>query len=371
MQTAVDVDECVARGRLAPATTAPYPTHMPTPLPVIVVGAGHMGRHHVRKYSEMADTRLVAIVDRDLDKARAMAEPLGVRYADHYTPELGDVAAASIAVPTVAHLEVAKPLIERGIGVLIEKPLAPTIEESEAIAALARKHDAIVAVGHTERFNPAVRAVARLGLEPKFIETHRISPFTFRSADVSVVFDMMIHDIDIVLHLVGGQPVRSVDAYGVDVLAPSEDIANARVVFESGAVANLTASRLALKTERKLRVFCHDAYLSLDYQRKDGVAIRLDKNLDVLKLAREKNLDDLSQLAGVDFGKLVQVEPLQIDDQDALNAELVAFLDAVRNRTTPPVSVDDGVAAVRLATQIVESVRSHNWGRTPGDALRG
>ncbi|MBN2445177.1 MAG: Gfo/Idh/MocA family oxidoreductase [Phycisphaerae bacterium] len=342
---------------------------MTTPLPVAVIGAGHMGRHHVRKYAEMEETRLVAVIDKDLERARALAEPLGVQAADHYEPTLGDIAAATIAVPTIHHLEVARPLIEAGIAVLIEKPLAPNVADAEEIAALAQKHGAVVGVGHTERFNPAVQAVARLGLRPKFIETHRISPFTFRSADVSVVFDMMIHDIDIVLHLVRGEQVKHVDAYGVNVLAPSEDITNARVVFDRGAVANLTASRLALKTERKLRVFCRNAYISLDYQKKNGIAITLDKNLDILKLARERNIDDLSQLAGVDFGKMVTVEPLAIDDQDALNAELKAFITAVRERSTPPVSVEDGVAAVRLATQIIESARSHKWSDEPGDVI--
>jgi predicted dehydrogenase len=171
-------------------------------LPVAVIGAGHMGRHHVQKYAEMEGARLVAVVDANLERAKELAEPLGVKYATELTPDLGDVAAVSVAVPTVNHLRVAKPLIERGVAVLVEKPLAPTLADAEEIAALARKHDAIVQVGHTERFNPAVRAVDRLGLKPKFVETHRISPFTFRSADVGVVFDMMIHDIDILLHLV-------------------------------------------------------------------------------------------------------------------------------------------------------------------------
>ncbi len=341
---------------------------MTTPMPVAVIGAGHMGRHHVRKYSEMASTHLVAVIDKNLGRARALAEPLGARYAEEYTPELGDIAAATVAVPTTHHLAVAGPLIERGIGVLIEKPLAPNVAEADQIVALARKHNATVAVGHTERFNPAVQAVLRLGLRPKFIESHRISPFTFRSADVSVVFDMMIHDIDIVLHLMRLEKATAVDAYGVNVLAPTEDIANARVTFDQGAIANLTVSRLALKTERKLRVFCHDAYISLDYQQKRGIVITKDQNLDVLKLARENNLDDLSQMAGLDFGKMVRVEPLEIDDQDALNAELEAFVASVRDKTPPPVTVEDGAQAVRLAEQIVSSIRAHRWG---GEAEQG
>lgn len=333
---------------------------MSEPIPVAVIGAGHMGRHHVRLYSQMKSAKLIAVIDANLEKAKAMAEPLGVRYADHWSPELGEIRAVNIAVPTVHHLRVSKPLIERGIAVLIEKPLAATAAEAQEIADLARKYKVVVQVGHTERFNPAVRAVQRLGLRPKFIEAERISPFTFRSADVGVVMDMMIHDIDILLDLIRDEPVR-VDAVGVNVLGPHEDIANARIVFRGGSVANLTGSRLATKTERKLRVFCEDAYVSLDYQKKVGIVVTRDKNLDVIKFARERNLEDLSQLAGADFGKMVTIEPLVIDAKDALETELEAFLDSVRNKTRPPVSAEDGVAAVRLAEQIVDSIKTHRW----------
>lgn len=337
---------------------------MSNPLPVAVIGAGHMGRHHVRKYHEMESTELVAVIDKNLDRARELAEPLGVKYAESYSSDLGEIVAATVAVPTVSHLEVAKPLIERGIHVLIEKPLTPTVEEGLEVAALAEKYGVTVSVGHTERFNPAVQAVSRLGLKPKFIETHRISPFTFRSADVSVVFDMMIHDIDVMLHLMRAESVKTVEAVGIAVLAQLEDIANARVIFDQGGVATMTASRLALKTERKLRVFCPNAYISLDYQKKNGIVITKDKNLDVLQLARQHGFDDLSQLATVDFKEQVHVEPLEIDDKDALNSELEAFIKAIKDKTPPPVTVEDGLAAVRLARLIEASVRAHEWGES-------
>lgn len=336
-------------------------TDSPPRIPVAVIGAGHMGRHHVRVYSQLPQARLVAVIDADEQRARALAEPLGARWGTELTPDMGDIAAVTIAVPTVHHLNVSRPLIERGIGVLIEKPLAGTPEAAEEIAALAQRHGAIVQVGHTERFNPAVAAAARLNVQPRFIETQRISPFTFRSADIGVVFDMMIHDIDIVLSMIRA-PVERVDAVGVNVLGPHEDIANARVQFVGGAVANLTASRLALKTERRLRAFGETAYISLDYQKKMGIAITRDRNLDILKLAREKNLTDLSQVAGLDFGKMVHVEPLQIEAKDALATELEIFLDCVQRRSRPPVSAEDGVAAVRLAAQIVDAIRRHAWG---------
>ncbi len=333
---------------------------MNQPIPVAVIGAGHMGRHHVRLYSQMAGVKLAAVIDANVARARELAEPLGVRFAAQLTPEIADVAAVSVAVPTRHHREVAQPLIERGIAVLIEKPLAPTLAEAQQIAELGRRHGVVVAVGHTERFNPVVRAVERLGVRPKFIEAHRISPFTFRSADVGVVFDMMIHDIDIMRYLLRDE-VERIDAVGVNVLGPHEDIANVRVTCRGGGVANLTASRLALKTERKLRVFAENAYCSLDYHKRIGIAITLDRNLDILKLARERNLEDLSQLANLDFGKMVHVEPLTIEDRNALQDELETFVDCVRSGKRPPVSAEDGVAAVALAEQIVARISSHRW----------
>lgn len=338
-------------------------------LPVAVVGVGHMGRHHVRKYAEMSGARLVGVIDVDEPRAAAIAGEFGVKHAARWTPEFGDLAAVTIAVPTVHHLNVARPFIERGVAVLIEKPLAPSTAEAQEIATLAAKHNVVVQVGHTERFNPAVRAIEKMQVRAKFVETHRISPFTFRSADVGVVFDMMIHDLDILLNLVRDE-VTHVDAVGINVLGPHEDIANARVRFAGGAVANLTASRLALKTERKLRAFAENAYISLDYQKKLGVAVKHDQNVDVIKFARERNLDDLSQISAADYVKLVKVEPLLIQEKDALADELETFLDCVRRRQQPPVSAEAGVAAVRLAEQIVDSIKSHRWDG-PGGARVG
>ncbi|MCA9243868.1 MAG: Gfo/Idh/MocA family oxidoreductase [Phycisphaerales bacterium] len=333
---------------------------MTAPLPVAVIGAGRMGGHHVRLYSQMPQVKLVAVVDADIERARAAAEPVGAKWATELTPDLGDIAAVSVATPTAYHLAVSRPLIERGVSVLIEKPLAGSPEEAEEIAALAKRHDVLVAVGHTERFNPAVRAVHRLGVRAKYVESSRVSPFPFRSADVGVVFDIMIHDIDVLLSLVP-EDVARVDAVGVNVLGAHEDVASARITFAGGAVANLTASRLALKTERRLRVFSERAYVSLDYHHKQGIAVTLDKNADVIRFAQERGLDDLSQLAGADFKQLVKVEPLLIDNKDALGTELETFIDCVRNRSKPPVSVEDGVRAVRVAARIVEKIKSHRW----------
>jgi predicted dehydrogenase len=246
------------------------------------------------------------------------------------------------------------------VDVLVEKPLAASVEEAERLLNCARDQRRILSVGHTERFNPVVRALQRLNIVPRYIESARISPFSFRSADIGVVSDMMIHDIDIVLHLVRSRPVR-VDAVGVNVLARHEDVASARVLFENGAVANFSASRLALKTDRRLRVFSETAYFSLDYQKKSGIAITKDANLDILAMAKEGKFEDLSQMAGVDFGSLVKVEPLLVDDVEPLRAEQEAFLESVGSGKPPAVSAEDGVAAVRLAADIVTALKAHRW----------
>lgn len=333
---------------------------MSQPIPVAVIGTGHMGRHHVRVYHELPDAELVGIVDLDATRAGELAKQFKTQAYTSIEPLLDRVQAVSVAVPTVMHEQVARPLLERGLSVLIEKPLAPDSHTARALRETARKHNAILQVGHTERFNPVVRSMGRMRVAPRFIETHRISPFTFRSADIGVVMDMMIHDIDIVLHLVRSRPAE-VEATGVRVLAQHEDVANARVTFEDGCVANLTASRLALKTERKIRVFSEEAYLSLDYQKKSGIAITKDANLDLLKLARERKASDLSQLAGVNFGEMVKVEPLQVDDVEPLRAELQSFLNSVRTGAPPEVTADDGVAAVELAERIVAALKEKQW----------
>jgi predicted dehydrogenase len=317
-----------------------------------------MGRHHARIYSEISGVELVAVVDEDFARAQDMvAQYGGTAYAD-VSEVLDRVDVASVAVPTVYHHTVARPLIEAGIDVLIEKPIAKDTATARDMVAWARQAGVVIAVGHSERFNPVVIAMKRMNVVPKFIETHRISPFTFRSADIGVVHDMMIHDIDIVLHLVKDRDYE-VTASGFPVLGPNEDIANARVHFSNGCVANLTASRLALKTERKIRIFEPDAYLSMDYGRKTGIAVTKDSNLDLLKLARERDFKDLSQLADFDFGSMVNIEPLEVDDTvEPLRAEIESFLHAARTDSEPAVTGEDGAAAVELAERIVASIAS-------------
>jgi len=412
-------------------------------LNVGVVGAGHMGRHHARIYGGLECCKLVAVIDKDLDRARKIATEFGGEPAQRVADVRERLDAVTVAVPTVYHAEVAIPLLERGVSVLVEKPLAPDSISAKHLLDASRTSNGLLQVGHSERFNPVVQAMIKLAVTPRFIETHRISPFTFRSADIGVVFDMMIHDIDIVLHLVGTTGTKgrrdegtegeaterqnhggtrdhraapgldlgcTIDAVGVNVLGVHEDVANARLRFGDQTVANLTASRLALKTERKIRVFCPTAYLSMDYQQKSGIAIKLSDNLDLIRLARERNFDDLSQMQHFDFGSMVKIEPLQVTNAEPLRAEIESFLTAVRARLSdgattsahakegrasfaqgapaasprtkggakgvgpdpsdaPPTalaaaSAEEGYAAVALAEQITRAVQSQDWSST-------
>jgi predicted dehydrogenase len=329
---------------------------------IAVIGAGRMGKHHARIYSQHSQCKLVALVDRDLDRAKALAAQFGGEALSDIAKLSGDTQAATVAVPTVYHADVAIPLMERGIAVLVEKPLANDAATARRIVEASRKTGMVLQVGHSERYNPVVRAMLRMEVAPRFIEAHRVSPFTFRSADIGVVFDMMIHDIDIVLHLVRDRVV-DVQSVGVNVLGPHEDVANARIRFANGTVANLTASRLALKTDRRIRVFCPTAYVTMDYQKKSGLALKLDDNLDLIRMARERNFEDLSQMAGLDFGSMVKIDPLVVDDVEPLKAEIETFLESVRTGHSTGVSAEDGLAAVELAEQITTSIREQGWGR--------
>jgi predicted dehydrogenase/uncharacterized protein with HEPN domain len=326
------------------------------PIPVAVIGCGRMGRLHARVYSQMPTVKLVGVYDSLGEKAQATAAEYQTQAFDKLEDLLPRVQAVTVAVPTQHHWTVAEPFLKRGIACLIEKPLAKDVEEGRRIVELARANSALVQVGHIERFNPAVRAMGRLKIEPKFIEVTRISPMTFRSIDVGVVLDMMIHDIDIVLNL-ANSPVAGVDAVGVSVIGDVEDICNARIRFQNGCVANLTASRLAMKTERKLRVFSRNAYVSLDYQKKLGIVVHRSGNLEAVRRmvqrVRNGEIQDLSQF---NWGDLVKIEPLEIDDVEPLRAQLDAFVAAIREGTPPVVSAEAGLAAVQLARRIVESM---------------
>ncbi|MEO0586549.1 MAG: Gfo/Idh/MocA family oxidoreductase, partial [Planctomycetota bacterium] len=329
-----------------------------------VVGVGRMGRHHARTYARNLKDRcrLVGVVDADEERRETVADDFGcAAYADVASLLAAEpgLRAVSIAVPTRVHAEAAGPLMDRGVACLIEKPLAETADAARALADHAQRAEVVLRVGHTERFNPAVRAVAGMGLTARFIEVDRVSEMSFRSLDVGVVMDMMIHDLDIVLML-AGSPLKKVDAAGVAVVTDHEDICSARLVFESGCVANLTASRLALKTDRKLRVFSDTAYVSLDYAKRSGTVVRKTPgNVDTLRRVRE-TLSNGEDLSGVDYADLVEFDALAMDTDEAggdpLTAELGEFLDAVGGRasgeSSTAVTGADGVAAIEAAERV-------------------
>jgi predicted dehydrogenase len=336
-------------------------------LRVAVVGAGAFGRNHLRVYRELElaglEVELVGVVDRDAAVAADAAAKFGVPGFDSVEAcmaSVGRLDAASICVPTVHHAIAAAPLLAGGVDVLIEKPLAASLADADAILTLAREHGQIVQTGHLERFNPAVTAVRGKLNRPMFFEAHRLSVFTPRSLDVDVVLDLMIHDLDIVLSLVDS-PVREVRAVGLPVLSPKVDIANVRLEFENGCVANFTASRVSTERVRKLRFFQPHQYLSLDFARQDLLMIDVTAaaGMDPAQLAA---LAQLAQQAGSHPSHPsagLSLKKVAVEQGEPLRLEIEAFLHAVRMRTKPVVSGDDGRAALALALEINEAIADH------------
>jgi predicted dehydrogenase len=330
-----------------------------------VVGAGRMGGHHARNYAGMGEHfKLVAVVDRNMEAAAKMAEQYKTQAFPSVEAMLAakvEVKAATVATPTVHHRGVAELLLAENVDVLVEKPLSPTVEDGAAMVSIAHKHGRILQVGHTERFNPVFVALKKNVVHPKFVEIHRISPMTFRSIDVGVVLDMMIHDIDIVGSLTRS-PVKEVRAVGVRVLGEHEDICNARVEYANGCVANFTASRLALKTERKMRIFSTDAYVSVDYAKKIGSMITRTANQEQLALVREQlKKGEMADFTGIDYTKYVKYEELAIVDKEPVRAELEDFHRAIVTRNPPEVTGEDGLAAVETAILIQQRIAEHKW----------
>jgi predicted dehydrogenase len=327
-----------------------------------VVGAGKMGAIHAKVYGQLPQSDLVAVVDTDIDKARKLARKYRCSAFANCGDILDKVKAVTIATPTSTHYELAKLFIENNVAVMIEKPLASDVSQGREIVELAKNRGVVAAVGHSERCNPVVQAMKRLQIEPRFIEATRISPYPFRSTDVGVVLDVMIHDIDIILSLAGSK-IAKVDAVGVNVIDEQEDICNARIVFENGCIANITASRLALKTERKVRVFSRQAYLSLNYLEKTGTIIKADTdNIELINKIRQLKQGGKFDLLKTDWTKLVHYEKLQIDDNEPLRLEQQVFLSAVANKASKPeVSAEEGLAAMECAEMILACVKKHKW----------
>ncbi|MHC4741261.1 MAG: Gfo/Idh/MocA family protein [Planctomycetota bacterium] len=326
-----------------------------------VIGAGKMGTIHAKVYDQLEQSDLVAVVDCDAGRANHLAQKYGCPGYTNCSEILGKVDAVTIATPTVTHLELAREFIKRRTAVLIEKPLAAGVKEGRKIVSLAKKNDCVVAVGHSERCNPVVQAMKRLDISPKFIECNRISPFPFRSTDVGVILDVMIHDIDIILSMAGSK-IKSVHAVGVNVIGDNEDICNARIIFDNGCVANITASRIAFKTVRTVRVFSPKAYLSVDYFKKSGIVIKADPNLNIVKSIQEKMASGGFDVKNQEWPELFYKEQLDVDDKEPIRLEQEAFLRAVADRTlTPEVSAEEGLAALECAAKIMKAVKKHKW----------
>ena len=304
-----------------------------------MVGVGYLGRFHAQKYAGLPNSQLVGVADPSAAAREKLASELGVAVHEDYRDLLGSVDAVSVVTPTASHFEVAKAFLEAGASVLVEKPMTVTIAEGQSLIEIAARAKRILQVGHLERFNAAVLAVQPTLTVPRFIESARLAPFKHRGTDVDVVLDLMIHDIDLILSIVRS-PVVSVDAIGSSVFSKEIDIANARLRFANGCVANATASRVSLKTERKLRVFQDDAYMSLDLQQ---------KILTVIRKGNGVSADGMPQVA---------IEENTYEQGDALRSEIEAFLDAVATGRAPPVTGEDGLLALSTAVSIAEQVAS-------------
>ena len=303
-----------------------------------VIGVGYLGRFHAQKYASLPAAELVAVVDASAANREQVAAETGCRAVADYRDILGEVDAVSIATPTPLHYSIAQQCLERGIHVLVEKPITTTLEEARSLVDTAARVGRVLQVGHLERFNAAILALEGTLGTPRFVESHRLAPFKERGTDVNVVLDLMIHDIDLIQSLVAA-PIASIDAVGASVFSAGLDIANARIRYANGCVANTTASRVSMKMERKLRLFQDDAYISIDLQQK------------VLTIVRKPP-------AGADVPKgQVLIEERTYDQGDALKFEIEAFLRSICEGTPPMVTGEDGLRALETATKITQMVQ--------------
>jgi len=300
-----------------------------------VIGVGYLGKFHAQKYSELKNSKLVAVVDKDFESAQEIASQVGCEASSDYKDLLGKVDAVSIVVPTDLHFKVAEDFLKNKTHVLVEKPVTTNTEDADQLITLAESNRLIFQVGHLERFNPAIVAIEKEISETRFIESHRLAPYNPRGTEVSVILDLMIHDIDIILDIVDSD-VESIDASGTPVLSNDIDIANARIVFKNGCVANVTASRVSNKTDRKMRIFQTDTYISVDFQNRE------------LAIYRKGNGEMYPGVPNIDIQKET------FEKSDALREEIKHFLNCIETNTTPKVTGQDGKRALQTAIQISE-----------------
>ena len=302
-------------------------------LKTAVIGVGYLGKFHADKYAALDNCELVAVVDVDAEVAREIADKHDVKALTDYKSLLGKVDAVSIAAPTTFHHSIARDFLEHGAHVLIEKPITTTVDEANDLIELARSNGLLIQVGHLERFNAAILDIGDTLETPTFIESHRLSPFNPRATDVNVVLDLMIHDIDIILDIVDSN-IKEMHVSGTPVLTASTDIANARLEFDNGCVANVTASRVSAKTERKMRIFQHNAYISIDFH---------NRVMNVYKKGKKEMHPGIPEIISKESS---------YKNNDALNLEIIAFLDSIQNGTPIIVSGEDGRRALDAAIRI-------------------
>ena len=309
-----------------------------------VIGVGYLGRFHAQKYAQLAQSELVAVVDADAATRERVAQETRCRPVADFREILGEVDALSIATPTPLHHPIARACLEHGVHVLVEKPITETLEQARDLVRLAAERGLVLTVGHLERFNSAILALEGTLTTPRFVESHRLAPFKERGTDVNVVLDLMIHDIDLIQSLVGA-PIESIDAVGTSVFSAGLDIANARIRYANGCVANTTASRVSMKVERKLRLFQDDAYVSIDLQQK------------VLTIVRKPG-----EAAASAPGQ-VTIEERSYEQGDALKLEIEAFLASISGVRPPVVTGEDGLRALEAAIRITELVHADQTAR--------
>jgi len=311
-----------------------------------VIGVGHLGKYHLHRLLELPQAQVVGLFDKDKEKGKGVAKSLGLRAWPSLNGLLREAEAVVAAVPTVSHYQVVMKALSQGIDVLVEKPIARSLDEAEEMVRMAQREGRILQVGHIERFNPAFASLKGMGIKPRFIEAHRLSPFNPRGMDVAVVLDLMIHDLDLVLALVNSPP-QSVEAMGVAVISQEEDIANARIGFGNGCVANLTASRISARSMRKLRIFQKDSYLSLDF---------IQKSVEVYRLLPSQRKENGERIFDLDGKSLIR-RIITDEGIDPLREELSSFLSAIASRNPPLVSGKEGLEALQLALEVVEAIR--------------
>lgn len=330
---------------------------------IAVVGVGALGRWHAQKLANIPSADLVAVVDRDSAAAERVARENDTRACSDYHELLDQLDAVSIVVPTTAHLAVAREFLERRIPVFVEKPLAATCDEARELAGIAEQHNCLLQVGHIERFNPALVAALDHIVDPRYIQAERVSPYTFRSIDVGVVHDLMIHDIDLVLSLVGS-PLVDVEAFGATVAGGHEDTVQARLKFASGCIADLAASRVSPTARRTMQVWSPESSVTIDFASRNVTCysrsdlLRHGPTLPERAAQPDADIESLKQDV---FGRFITVESPSVSEADALNVELLSFVNSVRDNQPAAVTAKDGVAAMEAAERILSAVARHQW----------